>query len=363
MARGFCLIMYFSVVVQSITPFYSSKSLEGYPAGYLSDCPGGDREAVITKNSLKYLTMTVVGNGNFLTAKRSTYTYYQMKQLAKDPNMDFSKRTAVYVGGYMDSPSYPVASLLAPQYRRQGYNVLLLDTNKFTVMEYPLAVRYIRTAARHTAEMLVDLIKHGLDPKKLDLIGLSLGAHTASFIAKRFKELTGDTISRLTGLDPAGPCFRNLGPDQRLDSSDADFVDVVDTNIDEFGMAAPIGHVNFYVNGGEYQPGDILWMPCNAFCSHLRSYTVWLAALQYPTSFIAIQCDSVQEARNKNCYDRIPLVTNVVGLGTDKSKTGVFYLATHNNYPYYLGEKGLKKEYEYFQSHMEEITNNDSMKI
>ncbi|KAG6439240.1 hypothetical protein O3G_MSEX000607 [Manduca sexta] len=221
----------------------------------------------------------------------------------------------------------------------------------------------MRPVGQHVAEMLVNLTKEGLDPKKVELIGLSLGGQTVSFIAKNFKRMTGVTLGRITGLDPSGPCFRNLGPDDRLDQADADFVDVISTNIDGFGMAAPVGHVNFYVNGGEFQPGDILWMPCNVLCSHIRSYTIWLAALQNPDSFIAMQCESVQQAREKNCYDNKPMVTNVLGLETDHNKTGIFFLATQNNFPYYLGTNGLKREYEFFHAHMKEITDNDPMKM
>lgn len=149
----------------------------------------------------------------------------------------------------------------------------------------------------------------------------------------------------------------------RLDLSDADFVDVISTNIDGSGMAAPIGHVNFYVNGGEYQPGDILWMPCNTLCSHIRSFTIWIAALQNQNSFIGIQCDSVQDAREKNCYDRTPQVTNLMGLKTDKRKEGIFFLATDNNYPYALGKKGIRKENEFFFSLMKNMVDHDAMRM
>lgn len=210
---------------------------------------------------------------------------------------------------------------------------------------------YSRTVGKHVAEMLATLTKRGLDPRKLELVGLSLGAQTASFIGKNYRAITGMNISRITGLDAAGPCFRNLGPEGRLDQSDADFVDTINTNIDGFGMAAPVGHVNFYVNGGEYQPGDVIWMPCNVLCSHIRSYTLWVAALQNQIQFIAMQCSSVQEAREKKCYDKVPQVTNIAGPKTDRSKQGIFFLATDNNFPYFLGKRGLKRENEYF-SHL-----------
>lgn len=207
--------------------------------------------------------------------------------------------------------------------------------------------------------MLANLTDTGLDPKRFELVGLSLGGQIVSFIAKNYRLLTGMNISRITGLDPAGPCFRNLGPEDRLDQSDADFVDIISTNIDGFGMAAPIGHVNFYVNGGEYQPGDVFFIPCSTMCSHFRSFTIWIAALYNQNSFIGIQCDSVQDAREKNCYDRTPQVTNIMGLKTDRSKEGIFFLATSNKYPYALGKKGLKKENECFITMMKNMVDNE----
>lgn len=221
----------------------------------------------------------------------------------------------------------------------------------------------MRPVGKHTAEMLAELTKLGLNPKKLEVIGLSLGGQTISFIGKNFQTITGRNISRLTGLDPSGPCFRNLGPEGRLDESDADFVDVIDTNIDGFGMAAPVGHVNFYVNGGEFQPGDVSWIPCNVVCSHIRSYTLWLAALEHTNSFIAIQCDSVQQARDRNCFDRKPLVTNVLGVNTDRNKRGIFYLATNNGYPYFMGKKGMTRGNEAWMAQLKQLNENPVIKM
>ncbi|XP_035445126.2 lipase member I-like isoform X1 [Spodoptera frugiperda] len=328
---------------------YSSKVLEGYPAGYLADCPGTETPPYISPTDLKQLTIYVQGKPSILWPK-TKYNYYQMKEMAKDPWIDWRKPTMMYVGGFLDSPQYPFALSIGVVYKKLGYNVFLLDTNPFTTFAYAVAANNIRTIGKHVAEMLVTLTKYGLNPKKLELVGLSLGGHTMSFIAKHYKQQTGTKISRLTGLDPSGPCFRNLGPNDRLDESDADFVDVIDTNIDGYGMAAPVGHVNFYVNGGEFQPGDIFWAPCDVICSHIRAFTIWIAALLNPNSFIAMKCDSVQEARNKDCFDKNPPVTNIVGLNTDKNVHGIFYLATSNNFPYFMGLKGLKKEFEFFDS-------------
>ncbi|XP_045495939.1 lipase member H-B-like isoform X2 [Colias croceus] len=351
----FCLLS-----ICNVSTMYSSKYMEGYPHGFLADCPGSNQEAIITKRSLKYLTMTVANSDKVMPNK---YSFYQMKDLALDPNIDFRRNTVLYIGGYLDSPSFIFARNMGAAYKDLGYNVLLLDTNMFTTMQYPRAARFMRPVGKNTAKMLAELTTYGLDPKKLELVGISLGAQTASFIAKHYKKLTGHSISRLTGLDPAGPCFRNLGPEERIDKSDADFVEMVATNIDGYGMAAPVGHVNFYVNGGEFQPGDLIWTICDVICSHLRSYYVWMAALRNPNSFIGLQCDSVQAARDKNCYERQPRITNVLGLNCDKTKEGIFYLNTNNTYPYYLGKKGLSKEHEFVLSKMNEINAESIIKM
>ena len=70
----------------------------------------------------------------------------------------------------------------------------------------------------------------------------------------------------ILGLDPAGPFFFNNLPFKRLDRTDADFVDVIHTNTEYFGFTAPIGHLDFYPNGGVQQPG------CEQILENLHLY-------------------------------------------------------------------------------------------
>ena len=59
-------------------------------------------------------------------------------------------------------------------------------------------------------------------------------------------------------MDPAGPGFTFADSDERLDKSDAKFVDVMHTSIKfpkALGLSKPIGHVDFYPNYGGTQPG------------------------------------------------------------------------------------------------------------
>lgn len=59
----------------------------------------------------------------------------------------------------------------------------------------------------------------------MHIIGFSLGAHVSGFAGA---ELPG--LSRITGLDPAGPLFESQHPKARLDSTDANFIDVIHSN-------------------------------------------------------------------------------------------------------------------------------------
>lgn len=60
----------------------------------------------------------------------------------------------------------------------------------------------------------------------------------------------------LIGLDPALPLFLDSPTEGRLDSSDAQFVDVIHSAGGYLGIYGPVGDIDFYPNGGiPIQPG------------------------------------------------------------------------------------------------------------
>ncbi|VVC93466.1 unnamed protein product [Leptidea sinapis] len=202
----------------------------------------------------------------------------------------------------------------------------------------------MRPVGKRVAEILAKLAHAGLSPDKMELLGFSLGGQTVSYIATNYQKITGRNISIITALEPAGPCFRTLNRSERLDASNADFIQVLHTNIDGYGMANKMGHVDFYINGGEYQPSDLNFYPCTSTCSHFRVLTLWALAMQNPSKFIGIKCRNIQEARDAMCYSDVP-ITNVIGSDVDVNNHGIYYVSTSKHYPYYLGVNGLKAEY------------------
>lgn len=73
-------------------------------------------------------------------------------------------------------------------------------------------------------------------------IGHSLGAHIAGQTARRLQRF-GVGVERVTGLDPAYPCFETSSASLRLRSSDANFVDVIHTDSQYLDNA---GHYGIY---------------------------------------------------------------------------------------------------------------------
>lgn len=131
--------------------------------------------------------------------------------------------------------------------------------------------------------------------RKTHLVGFSLGAHVAGFAGAELGNLSRITgkpklpkirrrkssPSFIQGLDPAGPLFESQDPRARLDQTDAEFVDVIHSNgenliLGGLGSYQPMGHVDFYPNGGRMQKGcsnifvgavsDIIWCMTVAKC-------------------------------------------------------------------------------------------------
>ena len=79
-------------------------------------------------------------------------------------------------------------------------------------------------------------------------------------------------LSRITGLDPAGFLFHNVPHSERLDPSDAVFVDVIHSAGLWIGMDEPVGHVDFYPNGGHHPQPGCENEGIGLDCSHQRAH-------------------------------------------------------------------------------------------
>lgn len=142
---------------------------------------------------------------------------------------------------------------------RVNHNLFIINWN-FAArgILYPRAVANIPIVASYVTRFVNDKLlgEARVDPRRVQLIGHSLGAHLAGFIGKN----TRSKLGRIYGLDPAGPCFGTIsGPlypaSKRLAPTDAEEVITIHTNTALLGIEKPIGKYSVYVEGGSVQPG------------------------------------------------------------------------------------------------------------
>lgn len=166
------------------------------------------------------------------------------------------------------------------------------------------------------AKILISLSPR-LPPTKLHLIGFSLGAHIVGQVGRTYKNLTGEHVDRITGLDPANFCFYGKIPG--LSKGDARFVDIIHSSPGVVGKREPVGDVDFYTNGLDSVPEGCL-NPNNAHQVAVRSFaeSIYLENEEY---FIAFQCESFEGLEKGNCSTNGQVV---MGFNISMELKGVF---------------------------------------
>ncbi|CAF4626709.1 unnamed protein product, partial [Rotaria sp. Silwood2] len=122
---------------------------------------------------------------------------------------------------------------------------------------YSNAVANTRLVGKQVGLFLQKIRKlKGISYDKIHCIGHSLGAHTCGYTSNA----VDNQLSRISGLDPAGPFFSGKKIVVRLDKDDAKFVDIIHSNTEialglGLGITDESGDIDFYANGGQTQPG------------------------------------------------------------------------------------------------------------
>ncbi|XP_012221736.2 uncharacterized protein [Linepithema humile] len=218
---------------------------------------------------------------------------------AIDPHLP----TKVIVHGFGSNCKYLwVYDMKAALMSVQDCNIVCVDWGPGSaVPNYVRAAANTRLVGRQLAKLIRSL---DVPLEKVHLIGFSLGAHVAGFAGAEL-----GNVSRITGLDPAGPLFESQDPRARLDATDANFVDVIHSNGEQLilgglGSWQPMGHVDYYPNGGKMQSGcsnifvgavsDIIWSSTvegRSLCNHRRAYKFFTDSISPKCRFPAFPCD------------------------------------------------------------------------
>ncbi|KAJ8703606.1 hypothetical protein PYW07_017530 [Mythimna separata] len=274
---------------------------------------------------------------------RHNPTVYQELMVGDDErlfasNMDFGAPTVVYFHAFMEQPDDGSGIMLREAYMQRGAaNVIMVDAHRLEAGPWYFTAAHNTWYIGRFAATFVDyMVSRGLDLNTTHFVGHSLGAQAAGVAGSA---LTTGRVSRITGLDPALPLFSGLPLEQRLDTSDAHFVDVIHTDAGIFGYKEPIGHADFFPNGGKSpQPGCELEVVIpkqlllnKFFCSHWRSYMFYAESVLRPRGFVASACASWKEFSRGRCAHG-PTVH--MGAALDHNARGTFYLMTHREAPF-----------------------------
>ncbi|XP_053618638.1 phospholipase A1-like isoform X2 [Plodia interpunctella] len=290
---------------------------------------GGKNEPDVNALTLKYISRDVNVSYNINSAARI------ISQNARVHSPD--EKLFIYIHGFTDDPGQASFGNISEALYNKGINsVLALDAGFLLEWLYLRSTTYVRFVGEKLGEVLAALVKNGISAKSINIIGHSLGAHMASFTGKSFKNVTGHKVGRITGLDPAGPCFTQAEPELRLKASDAEFVDVIHTNAGVLGMEEPVGHVDYYPNGGSEQPNCKL----SSSCSHSRAWLMYSESVVNEEGFPAVSCDSWDQFKEGKCGKKI----SYMGFAANRSARGKYFLQTSGDAPFGLGETGLKYE-------------------
>ncbi|EHA99630.1 Pancreatic lipase-related protein 2 [Heterocephalus glaber] len=264
-------------------------------------------------------------NTRFLLYTNENQNNYQLIT-ATDPatieasNFNLDRKTRFIIHGFIDSGEKNwLADMCRRMFQVESVNCICVDWWAGSLTTYSQAVQNVRVVGAEVAYLLQVLSTElRYDPEDAHVIGHSLGAHAAAEAGRRLEGRLG----RITGLDPAEPCFQDTPEEVRLDPSDAMFVDVIHTDIAPiipsfgFGMSQTVGHLDFFPNGGEEMPGcnknilstiiDLngLWEGISnvVACNHLQSYKYYSSSILNPDGFLGYPCASYQEFQENGCF-------------------------------------------------------------
>ncbi|KAM5322871.1 pancreatic triacylglycerol lipase [Glossophaga mutica] len=281
--------------------------------------------AGITARPLKILPWSPKKvNTRFLLYTNENPNSFQ--ELVADPstieasNFKPDRKTRFIIHGFIDKGEGSwLANMCKNMFQVESVNCICVDWKSGSHTAYTQASQNTRVVGAEVA-YFISVLQSAFDysPSNVHIIGHSLGSHAAGEAGRR----TNGTIGRITGLDPAEPCFEGTPELVRLDASDAQFVDIIHTDAAPiipnmgFGMSQISGHLDFFPNGGIHMPGcqknilsqivdiDGIWEgSCNfVACNHLRSYKYYADTILNPNGFAGFPCDSYKAFTENKCF-------------------------------------------------------------
>nr|BAN20994.1 lipase [Riptortus pedestris] len=243
-----------------------------------------------------------------------------------EAGFDPKRKTKFLVHGFLNNLNSDIIQNIKNNFlneTNEEYNIIAVDWSVYTVM-YVNVDEKSETAGNVVAEFMDFIIGEGATADDIHCIGHSLGAHACGFAGNSVKN---GKIGRITGLDPALPGFNTATPSQRLDATDAQYVDCIHTCGGFLGIDEPICTADFYPNAGRNQPG-CHWFDFGS-CSHGRSHELFAESILNEHLFPSFLCDDVEFTPEKCMFTGA-----LMGYPANNETTGIFYTKTNDGFPF-----------------------------
>ncbi|CAG7720552.1 unnamed protein product [Allacma fusca] len=267
---------------------------------------------------------------------------------------DSNRKTVFLIHGFTDSHTSPwMQKAKDGLLEKEDVNLIAVDWAPGAKSPYLSATANARLVGSQLNYMIRYLeAKTTLNARDVQIVAHSMGAHVAGYAGDRLDGRLGV----ITALDPMEPYFGDTEPIVRLDSSDAQFVEVIHTNGETglkfgLGMQKSMGHVDIYPNGGKSQPGckDTLGNIVSSIvkfitldfdgalstwaCSHARVVDFYVESISSSCPFVSHSCSSYSDYNKGKCFSECSGGScYLLGYGSDKTRgtavSGEFYLNT-----------------------------------
>lgn len=233
---------------------FGKQAIAGLPFEVAAEAINQACSLAVAANATRPDTTPSISQLNYLLMDGSNKTLIPIvhaEQLVTNPLFDKNKKTVILITGWASNVngSNSAIDVIYDAYRSRGdSNFVVIDTAEYVDTLYTWSAFNTFEIGKGVAKGLVNLVPL-YSEDSIHIIGHSLGAHIAGSAGIHFQHLTGKMIPRITGLDPANPCFNEGEQLSGLSRGDATFVDIIHTNSRVLGKRAPIGDVDFYPNG------------------------------------------------------------------------------------------------------------------
>lgn len=253
-------------------------------------------------------------------------------EIFSDYSFNTTRETRFIIHGWKNDYKSDVNLEIRKAFLDTGlYNVIVVDWSDYSMKAYCAAKSKVQDVGAQVAEF-IDNSNLSEDLDKIAIIGHSLGAHCAGLAGRA---VNNGEISAIWGLDPAFPLFEYLDLENRISHNDAKYVECIHTNGNLNGFLEPLGDVDYYVNGGMYQPG--CGIDIGGPCSHSRSHVYFAESIQ-DNQFMSFSCPNFISAISKKCGTDI-LESEKMGYGS-MSSPGIYYTPVNDKSPYGQGLEG-----------------------